>query len=233
MSARVQLEPGWLLSLRPYRETSALLEIFTARHGRVGLVARGARAPRSRLRGLLQPLQPLLLSWQQSGELGTLTGAEAAAAPPALGGERLFYGWYLNELLLRLLQRHDPHPEAYAAYERALAALAGADAEFALRCFERHLLADIGYGLDLDEELQPELRYDVDSEGRLNASARGETSGRALIALRDERLPANVPDILPQLRRLLRQLIARQLGGRELETPKLLRQLRLQQGARD
>lgn len=232
MTERVQLEPGWLLSLRAYRETSALLEVFTARHGRVGLVAKGARGSRSRLRGLLQPLQPLLLSWQQAGELGTLTSAEAAGVPLAVSGERLFYGWYLNELLLRLLQREDPHPATYAAYEQALGRLAGPQAEFALRLFEKELLADIGYGLELPTELDAGLRYELDAEGSLRADVSGALSGAALTALRDGQLPPAAPEILAELRRLMRTLIARQLGGRELETPKLLRELRQMQPGR-
>lgn len=232
MTERVQLEPGWLLSLRAYRETSALLEVFTARHGRVGLVAKGARGSRSRLRGLLQPLQPLLLSWQQAGELGTLTSAEAAGVPLAVSGERLFYGWYLNELLLRLLQREDPHPATYAAYEQALGRLAGPQAEFALRLFEKELLADIGYGLELPTELDAGLRYELDAEGSLRADVSGALSGAALMALRDGQLPPAAPEILAELRRLMRTLIARQLGGRELETPKLLRELRQMQPGR-
>jgi len=231
MRGRVQLEPGWLLSTRNYRETSLLLEAFTPGYGRVGLIARGARGPRSKLRGLLQSLQPLLLSWQQAGELGTLTGVEAAGAPLGLGGERLFYGWYLNELVLRLLQREDPHPLAYAAYVRALARLTGEEAEFALRVFEKQLLSDIGYGLLLAADIDPEQRYDVDGEGCLQAAAGRGYAGVSLIALRDEQLPQPLPPrLLPELRRLLRAAIGRQLGGRELETRKLLRAMRQQQG---
>src|SRR6185295_1527908 len=98
---RVQLEPAYLLSVRPYRETSVLLEAITAAHGRVGLVGRGVQAPKSKLRGVLQPFRRLLLSWSERGELGTLSGAEAEPGAPLLGAA-VMSGWYLNELLLRL-----------------------------------------------------------------------------------------------------------------------------------
>lgn len=223
---RVQLDPCWLLSAKPYSETSLLLEAFSERHGRVGLVAKGARGPKSRNRALLQALRPLLLSWTQRGELAALTGVEANGPPPELSGERLFYGWYLNELLLRLLQRHDPHPEAWQAYTRTLAALPGPDAEFALRLFERDLLADIGYGLQFPAELDPALAYTYGELEGFQASPRGHCSGRALIALRDGEPAGEGGEWRTELRRLMRELVRRQLGGRELETAKLLRQLR-------
>lgn len=222
---RVQLEPCWLLSARPYSETSLLVEAFSERHGRIGLVAKGARGAKSRHRALLQPLRPLLLSWTQRGELAALTGVEANGPPPGLAGERLFYGWYLNELLLRLLHRQDPHPDAYRAYGEALAALPGAEAEFALRLFEKALLADIGYGLDIPEDIDPALRYLYSEQEGFQPSARGHCSGRALIALRDGQ-PAGEGEWRTELRRLMRERVRRQLGGRELETAKLLRQLR-------
>lgn len=222
---RIQLEPCWLLSAKPYSETSLLLEAFSERHGRVGLMAKGARGPKSRNRALLQPLRPLLLSWTQRGELAALTGVEADGPPPELSGEKLFYGWYLNELLLRLLQRHDPHPDAWQAYVEALAALPGPEAEFALRLFEKSLLADIGYGLQFPGEIDPALSYLYSEQEGFEPSPRGHVSGRALIALRDGE-PAREGEWRSELRRLMRELVRRQLGGRELETAKLLRQLR-------
>ncbi|AXQ30219.1 DNA repair protein RecO [Solimonas sp. K1W22B-7] len=222
---RVQLEPAWLLSAKPYSETSLLLEAFSERHGRVGLVAKGARGPKSRTRALLQPLRPLLLSWTQRGELAAMTGVEANGLVPELTGERLFYGWYLNELLLRLLHRQDPHPDAWRAYVETLAALPGPEAEFALRLFEKRLLADIGYGLDFPEHIDPALSYGYSEAEGFVPDVRGPCSGRALLALRDEQ-PAGEGEWRTELRRLMRERVRRQLGGRELETAKLLRQLR-------
>lgn len=163
MNTRVQvmLEPAYVLHHRPYRDSSLLLDVLTAAHGRVALVARGARRPKARLHGALQPFQPLLASWIMRGELGTLTAAETREGG-GLHGRALISGFYINELLLRLLHRHDPHPQLFAAYEtvlRGLAAAAGpagaaeAGEQTALRLFEIALLRETGYGLVLDHEV--------------------------------------------------------------------------------
>ncbi|MBL6750580.1 MAG: DNA repair protein RecO [Nevskia sp.] len=223
---RVELEPAYVLARRSYRETSLLLEVFTAAHGRVGLVARGVRGAKGRQSGLLQTFTPLLLSWKESGELGTLTAAEPRGVPPALSGERVFHGWYVNELLLKLLQRQDPHPQLYLDYEQALAGLAAAAPEPALRLFEKHLLAEIGYGLPLQCELEPAQVYAFDFERGPRPAPPGASgyAGASLLALRDERLSGR--EQLRDARRLLGGALQRQLGGRELETPRLLRALR-------
>lgn len=226
---RVVLEPAYVLSRRPYRDTSLLLEVFTRDHGRVGLVARGARGAKSKLRGLLQDFSPLLLSWQAAGELGTLQSAEAAAPPLVLSGERVFHGWYLNELLTRLLQRHDAHPGLFEAYALTLAQLGGdvASGVDALRYFEMSLLAEIGYGPLLPDTLDPAQRYRYVPEHGPQptvADDRDAYVGSSLIALRDHELasPAARQDAL----RLLRGLLAAQLGERPLRTPQLLRAMR-------
>jgi len=227
MRQRIEFEPAWLLTQRPYRETSLLLELFTLQHGRVGLVARGARGPRSKLRGILQLFTPLLLSWHEAGELGTLVAAEAVAPAVELAGERVFHGWYLNELLLRLTGRHDAHPALYHDYGRALARLPGEGAEAALRIFEKRLLGEIGYGLPLPDALEPQRRYRFDPERGAAPAATDEADSypaASLLALRDERLDTR--EALRDARKLLRAALQRQLGGRELETPRLLRQLR-------
>jgi DNA repair protein RecO (recombination protein O) len=229
MRRRIELEPAYVLAQRPYRETSLLLEILSRNEGRIGLVARGARGPKSKQRGLLQPFAPLLLSWSESGDLGTLTAAEAAGPAVMLDGERIFHGWYLNELLVRLLQRHDPHPALYEAYGGVLPALQAADDEPALRQFELALLAELGYGLDLSGELDRDAtyRYDFD-RGVVPVTAGGAEvlSGAGLIALREGRLAACDSGQRREVRNLLRTALQRQLGGRPLETPQLLRALR-------
>lgn len=223
---RIQLEPAWVLKAGPYGDTSLLVEVMTQSHGRVGLVARGARAARSKSRGLVQPFRPLLLSWTESGDLGTLTGAEAGAAAVALPGETVFSGWYLNELLLRLLQRHDVHPGIFEAYGRALTLLAQAT-ESALRGFELRLLAELGFGLDLPGDLDAARHYRYASgHGAVPVAPdqAGAVSGGALIALRDERLDR--PEDLRVARRLLSAALAEHLGDRPLATSTMLRQLR-------
>ncbi len=227
MRTRIEFEPAYLLTQRPYGETSQLLEIFAANHGRVGLVARGARGPRSKLRGILQLFSPLLLSWSESGELGTLRAAEADGAAVTLSGERVFHGWYINELLLKLTTRHDPHPQLYRDYGAALARLPGEAGEAALRVFEKRLLAEIGYALPLTPALEPRRRYHFDPEQGVRPSV-GEDAdsfaGASLIALAEERLETR--QALLDARKLLRAALRRQLGGRELETPRLLRAAR-------
>lgn len=220
---RHTLEPGYVLLARPYSDTSLLCEIFTRHQGRCGVIAKGARGPRSKLRALLQPAQPLLLSWKESGDLGTLTGAESAAPPLMLEGERIFYVWYLNELLLKLVQRHDPHDALFDRYIEALGRLPTESAETGLRFFEKHLLAETGYGLHLEDDLRPEGEYRYDPEQGPILIGAG-LLGRSLMALRDE-TPLDARGLL-DARKLLRPLLARQLAGRELETPKLLRAMR-------
>jgi DNA repair protein RecO (recombination protein O) len=158
MAARAQplrrdAEPGYVLHTYPYRETSLIVEAFTEHHGRVAMVARGAKRPRSELRGVLQGFQPLLLSWFGQQELKTLLRAEWRGGLPLVGGRALLCGFYLNELLLKLVPREDAHRELYASYERALADLAGGAAQApVLRAFEVDLVAALGYALPLTHE---------------------------------------------------------------------------------
>jgi DNA repair protein RecO (recombination protein O) len=148
-----QLEAAFVLHRRAFRETSALVELFTREHGRVGLVARGVRGKRARNAGVLQPFSRLSVSWSAQGELGTLTGVEAAGPVRGLSGRRLASGFYLNELILRLTRREDPLPELFDRYAETLAALAGGAGEApVLRLFERDLLAALGYGLQLETD---------------------------------------------------------------------------------
>lgn len=230
---RVSLAPVYLLHQHAWRETSRVLEIWSREHGRLGIVARGVRRPRSPFRALLQPFTPLNLSWSHRGELGNLTGAEAAAHAPVLQGRTLMAAFYLNELLLRLLARQDPHPQLYDAYAATLVALAR-DNHTAppLRIFEKRLLTALGYGLSLDRQAgsqQPvkvdaEYRYDLDA-GPVPA-ARGQSnglhiSGRALLALHNEEL--DDAEDLRAVRRLLRAALERHLDGRPLKTSGVMR----------
>jgi DNA repair protein RecO (recombination protein O) len=229
--ARIELALAHVLRTQPFRDTSLLVEAFSQDHGRVGLVARGARAPKSRLRALLQPFQPLLLSWTEQGDLGSLTGAEAAAPPVTLAGEAVFCGWYLNELLLTLVQRHDPHAQLYADYAEAIAQLPQA-IEPSLRRFELRLLNELGYGLDLPDDLDAGLHYRFDAEEGAVAAPAGAPQvypGASLIALRDERFDDAAA--LRDMRRLLNRQLKPLLGTHELESARLLRALRARSSA--
>ncbi|MGQ0530070.1 MAG: DNA repair protein RecO [Panacagrimonas sp.] len=224
--ARIQLEPAWVLKAAPYSDSSLLVEAFTHTRGRIGLVARGARAAKSRSRALLQSFRPLLLSWTEAGDLGTLTGVEAQGAAITLPGECIFSGWYLNELLLRLLQRHDAHPLVFEAYIQAITRLQQAT-EPSLRRFEQTVLAELGFGLDLPEDLDAEryYRYEPDRGAvPVDAQAVHAIPGRNLIALRDDCL--QTAEDLNVARRLLRAALAPHLGTRPLATADALRALR-------
>ncbi|MGD2073577.1 MAG: DNA repair protein RecO [Gammaproteobacteria bacterium] len=231
--SRIQLEPGYVLHRRPYRESSLLLEVLSRSHGRVGLVARGVRSPKSRQRGDLQPFRPLRLSWSARGDLGTLTGAEPEGTAQALRGSALYSAFYLNELLVRLLARQDPHPVLYLLYERSLDRIAKQPVEPVLRVFEKRLLEEIGYGLLLDfeveqgEAIQPQRYYDYHLEsgpvGVDGADARGFVfSGASLLALAREEL--DTPDALRDAKRLMRAALNLYLGGRPLRSRELFRQ---------
>jgi DNA repair protein RecO (recombination protein O) len=229
---RRALEPGWVLHGRAYRESSEILELLTREHGRVSVVARGMRRAGNPWRGLLQPFRPLLLSWGARGSgLATLHAAEAAGPPLDLVGRPLLSAWYANELLLRFLERGDPHPRLEASYRATLGALLahglGPAGEWALRRFEMVLLAESGYGLILDRladsgaPLDPAGSY----EYRLEAGpvARPPGSPGAFPGADLMQLAAageTLPDAraLRHARQLLRTVLDHHLGGRPLRS---------------
>lgn len=233
---RVQLQPAYVLHARAYRESSQLLEVISRDYGRVGIVARGARGARSRWKNILQPFRPLLLNWSQRGELATLAGADQVAAPPALAGEALYCGLYVNELMMRLLHRGDPHPELFERYRDTLAGLSlGGDPQPGLRIFEKHLLDATGFGLLLDSEpggadpVRADAWYEYrPDQGPVRVSEqsrhqRGVVPGSALQGLRSEIL--DTAD-LPALRDLMRRVIRHHLGDKPLASESLYRQVR-------
>lgn len=149
----VNLQPAYILHTRAYRDTSALLEVLTVDYGRASLVARGVKGAKARYKGILQPFVPLLISWQGKGELMTLRMAEPNGIAHNLMGDTLLCGLYLNELLVKLLHRYDAHPELFLSYQQTLIALPEKDQQqVALRLFEKNLLAELGYALQLEYE---------------------------------------------------------------------------------
>jgi DNA repair protein RecO (recombination protein O) len=235
-AAVADLEVAFLLQVRPYRETSLLIEAFARAHGRLGLVARGARRPRSAWRSLLQPFRPLVISWAGRGALQTLRTAEAAAPAVAPAGVDVVNAFYLNELLLALLRRGDPHPELFDRYAAALAELAEAEsAEPALRRFELGLLQELGYGLSLDRDastqlpLEPTGTYHYVPEHGPVVVRDGQPggpvySGAALLGIAREEFADDATR--RAARQLLRAAIAHQLGDRELRTRTVLAAMR-------
>ena len=224
---RVEMEAAYVLHHRPYRESSQLLEVLAREHGRVGLVARGARGVRPRWRGSLQPFQPLHLSWSGRGGLCTLKAAEPAAPPFRLRGDHLLSAYYLNELVLAFTTRGDPHPELFAHYSAGLAGLAVSDGtEIPLRRFELALLNEVGYGLSVATDAQtgaaldPAQDYDYVVERGAVPVARGHAgpawTGRQLLAIAAGDFD-RVED-LSVAKRLLRRVLTHHLGGRALRT---------------
>jgi DNA repair protein RecO (recombination protein O) len=233
---REQNHPGFVLHARDYSETSLILEVFTQRYGRLGLMAKGARRPSSPVRGLLKPFQPLLLSWTGRGELPILTGAEPDGDECLRRGEALYCGFYLNELMVRLLHRHDPHEPLFGAYRDTLTALgATSHSEPILRQFEKQLLNHIGYGLVLDRDVNDQAPIDVDAwydyvpeRGPVRAtnpeSMRWQgvaVRGACLRALADNIF--DDPIALREAKRLMRAVLSRYLGDKPLHSRKLFR----------
>jgi len=230
---RIEAQPAFVLHARPWRETSLIVELLTRDHGRVAVIARGVQgAKRHVLRAALQPLQWLRVDFLPRGELARLIQAEALDAAPMLHGEALMAAFYLNELLLRLLPRQDPAPALFERYAQVRQALAGTEPlAWTLRRFERDLLELMGYGLPLDqgedgERLDPAGRYRLDPElgpVRDRAHDAGSTSGAALLALAEDRLPP--PEQLAELRAALRGVLQSHLGPQKLKSWGLLSEL--------
>lgn len=223
-----------MLHRREYGDTSLLVEVFAGTYGRFPAVAKGARRARGGAAALLQPFQPLWLSWSGAGEVRTLTRSESGGRPFTLAGERLYCGLYLNELLMRLLGRADPHAAVFAFYHAALAELAaGAEPEPVLRRFELQLLRELGYGIALDREAEtgepvvPSRRYRFVAELGLYQVAASEANGISGDTLL--RLTGEAPLTSAQAREardLTRALLAPHLGPRPLKTRELFRRPR-------
>lgn len=228
-SALIQLQPALVLHTREFRNTSLLVDLICPEYGRLRAVARGARRNGSRHRPLLQLFQPVLVSLRGRGELLTLTDVESAGQSVALRGGRLFSGFYLNELLIRVLPMHQPCSALFARYHETLQDLAGEQpVEPLLRYFETDLLEEAGYGLDLLHDagsgapvekgrqylFHPEHGFEPLPD---TAPGRNVYDGDMLISLR-ERTLAEQRDHLPAAKRLLRQALAPLLGNRPLQS---------------
>lgn len=151
--AQTDQQAAYVLHSRPYRDTSLLVDFFTLEHGKVSAVVQGARRPNSKLRASVQPFVPVQIGWRGRNDLKTLTLAEPVAAMLFLQGDNLLCGLYVNELLERMLQPFDSHPQLYVYYQYVLNALvSGEDVEGALRTFEYRMLSDLGYMPDLSEK---------------------------------------------------------------------------------
>lgn len=227
------LHPCFVLHRRPYSNTSLLIEFFSREKGRVPAIAKGAASQRSKVRGLLQPFRELLVMFVGRGEILTPTRIEPGDLRVALSGRLLYCGFYLNELLMRLLQRYDPHESLYCDYHKAICDLANEkNAERCLRRFELRLLYALGYGMSLDTEadtgtaIRSDQYYRYEIERGIVAQEPGNPNGarirgNTLLALAREQ------DLDPQGQReardLMRSVLSHYLGGKPLKSRELFK----------
>jgi DNA repair protein RecO (recombination protein O) len=225
---RLEDQPGFVLHTYPYSESSVIVETFTRDHGRVPLLAKGAKRPGSALRGALLQFQRVGFSWSGKGDLRNLLRAEWLGGIPAIEAKALLCGFYLNELILKLLERDDPHERLFDHYAAALAALAAGERDVqVLRTFEIELLREIGYAVSLAVDaksgapVDPRARYTYEVESGLRRLSVGESadrqiSGAAAIAI--GRGDFSDPQVASQAKLLMRSLIDHQLNGRRIAT---------------
>ena len=228
---RIELQPAYILHRRPYRNTSAIIEIFSREHGRVGLVARGMHSKKNTLQAVLQPFSRVLVSWTGRGELRTLTHAESASLDIPFMSRPMASMFYLNELMMRLLQRDDPHESLFSLYETTLLSLlrneAGQDDEALLRVFEKCLLDELGYGLVLEYAADSgdsvvsdiEYRYIPDMGPLLNTPTMSGgvlIHGESLLALAAEDISG--ARALREAKQLMRFILREHLGDKPLQS---------------
>ncbi|MEN9761416.1 MAG: Recombination protein [Pseudomonadota bacterium] len=220
---------AYLLHSTPYRETSLIVDLFTREHGRIAAVAKGARRKGSAMRAVLMPFQPLSVAWVGARELRTLTQAEwqGGSIPPC--GDALLCAFYLNELLMRLLAREDPHEPLFDAYAETLRQLDGdAAIDEVLRRFEWTLLRETGHAPTLVSDSrgraisaetpyqwQPEAGFSVAEPG-----AQAVVDGATLLELADGRFSS--PQHRLQAKYLVRAILSHQLDGQALRTRQIL-----------
>jgi len=232
---RAEHQAGYVLHTYPYKETSLIVEAFTRNFGRVALLARGARRPRSAMRGVLLSFHPLRLGWSGSADLGNLISAEWSGALQPLSGRALMCGFYLNELVLRLLPRDDPHETLFEVYSQALKQLSEGNPQASvLRSFEKRLLSELGYAPLLEREavsgepIEPSRRYvyEPDRGPMLSTNSSSQQlsiSGQTLLDLAADEFTR--PETRDEARMLLRSLIGQRLHGQVLHTRSVLREL--------
>lgn len=230
-SPRIGGQPAFVLHSYPYKETSLIVDMFTRDYGRVHLVAKGAKRPHSKLRGVLLTFQPLQASWSGKSELRTMIDAEWVGGMLPLEKTALLCGFYLNELLVKLLARDDPHPALFDHYVATLNQLAHNEpAPIVLRKFERTLLKETGVAADLARctstraPVDPLADYVVDPERGARAARAADSwpvvAGKTLLDM--EREDYTDPATQAQSKQLMRFLLAHQLGGAPLNTRQIL-----------
>ncbi|MDJ0957549.1 MAG: DNA repair protein RecO [Arenicellales bacterium] len=229
---RVSREAAYTLHSRPYRESSLLIDAFTREYGRVTVLAKGIRKLKSRQRSAMLPFSLLSIGWSGKGELPVLTQAEHDGPVTVLRGQRRLCGFYVNELLVKLLHKHDPHAELFDAYHGLLDILVGGvDMEMHLRLFEKRLLQELGYALELEHESDGSTRIDPQAIYQYvpmyGAVRVGRTTsniltvqGATLLALAREKLDRTDLD---ESKQLMRSVISHYLGQHRINARSLFR----------
>jgi DNA repair protein RecO (recombination protein O) len=228
---RIAHQPGFVLHSYPHKETSLIVDVFSRDYGRVALVAKGAKRPHSTLRGVLQTFQPLQLGWSGKAEVRTLTAAEWIGGLLPLERSALLCGFYLNELLVKLLARDDPHPVLFDHYVAALNQLAHDEpAAIVLRKFELALLKETGVAGSLiistttRQPVEPDQQYVFDPERGPREARISDTapvvSGKTLLDMSKEDYSDNLTQT--QSKFLMRHLLSHHLGGAPLNTRQIL-----------
>jgi DNA repair protein RecO (recombination protein O) len=229
---RIAEQPAFVLHSYPYRETSLIIDVLSRDHGRLALVAKGAKRPHSALRGVLQTFQPLALSWSGKSEVRTLTGAEWVGGMLPLAGDALLCGFYVNELLVKFCAREDPHPQLFHHYVVTMTRLAHDEPPVqVLRSFERVLLRETGYAMALDrtvarKAVQAEGRYVFDPERGVREASDDLPAHWPVIAgqtlLDMEQDDYHRAQTVAQSKTLMRFLLNTYLGGTPLATRQIL-----------
>lgn len=228
-------QPAYVLHSRAYRNTSLLVELFTKDAGRLTVVARGAKRPKSSWAGLLQPFVPISVSYVGQHDLKTLREVELSGGMIRLDHMRLWCGLYVNELIMKLIHQHDPHPELFVYYETLLRQLTSASElvqEQRLRRFERELLKMLGYELQLHqdadshEQIKPDAYYHYLPEIGLKQAPRYESdssmifSGRHILAIEADELDDLL--VLRDAKKILRLALSPLLNYKVLQTSLIL-----------
>ncbi len=220
----------YVLHTYPFKETSLVVELFSKQFGRIAAIAKGARRPRSAMRGMLQSFQLLSGAWSGKNELKTLHGLDWSSGLTLIRGEALMCGFYMNELLLRLLPREDAHEALFEYYANTMQTLAlGKDLATTLRRFELKLLQEMGYAVPLLQgenglEIMPDKTYRYEAEyGACEPSVTKngvQLSGKTLQDMaRDDYADSATQ---AQSKQLMRYLLAHYLGDKPLHTRQLL-----------
>lgn len=228
---RVVQQPGFVLHSYPYKETSLIVDIFSRDHGRISMVAKGAKRPHSQLRGVLQTFQPLSLGWSGKSEMRNLIAAEWVGGLLPLEKDALLCGFYLNELLIKFLAKDDPHAALFQHYVATLNQLAhGEPAPIVLRKFERALLRETGFAGDFTrctstgERVMSQQNYVVDPERGPRPYRPADTwplvAGKTLLDMENEDYSDSTTQI--QSKFLMRHLLSHHLGGVQLNTRQIL-----------